>query len=229
MGVTIHYSGRLKSTALIEELVDEMVEVANANAWSYQILEGNETASMDVVDDEGEETSIEIPPLNGITVNAEDGEPIWMLFDPEGNLRTPMVTLMSVRDPEYFKDLKYHAFTKTQFAGVEFHIKLVNLLKYISDKYFEEWNVLDESKYYETGDRDELINCMAIIDKSMAALNEAFEAHGDNLVDKSEDEIKDFITQVLGNEAVNINVVKISDDPLDNIDLDELLNDDEEE
>ncbi len=42
--------------------------------------------------------------------------------------------------------------TKTQFAGREVHKKIIDLLKYLKEKYFSELNVYDEGQYWETGD-----------------------------------------------------------------------------
>lgn len=42
-------------------------------------------------------------------------------------------------------------FTKTQYAGLETHKLIIHLLKYLSEKYFRELEVIDEIYYWETG------------------------------------------------------------------------------
>ena len=49
------------------------------------------------------------------------------------------------------KKYLYMLSTKTQFAGSDLHKLIVHLLKYISKKYLKEFNVIDEGRYWETG------------------------------------------------------------------------------
>jgi hypothetical protein len=39
MGLTIHYSGKLKSAAQLTELIEEVKDIANTNEWKYFIFE----------------------------------------------------------------------------------------------------------------------------------------------------------------------------------------------
>ena len=45
---------------------------------------------------------------------------------------------------------------KTQFAGIEIHKLIIHLFKYLSNKYFTDFEVIDEGKYWETGDEEKL-------------------------------------------------------------------------
>ncbi len=204
MGVTIHYGGSLKSIDQLDDLVDEMVEVSDANQWKYQIIDTKKHSNLSKDDP--------LPHLKGISFGPEESESIWFTFNESGQLISPMVALFQQHQPIQTIDMDHHAFTKTQDAGPDFHIKIVNMMKYVANKYFDVWNVNDESNYYETQDREHLIECMGIIDRSLAALNDAFEVHGESMSNKSEDEIKDFIGKVLGSEALDIKVIKLSSD-----------------
>ena len=204
MGVTIHYGGRLKSIDLLDDLVDEMVEVSQANDWKYKVID---TKKHDIVND-----SDSLPQLKGISFGPEKSESIWFTFNESGVLLSPMVAMFQQHEPKKTKEMVHHAFTKTQSAGPDFHIMIVNIMKYVSNKYFSTWHVNDESQYYETENREHLIECMGIIDRSLAALNEAFEVHGEGMSDKSEEEIKDFIGKVLGGKALDIKVIKLGDE-----------------
>jgi len=204
MGVTIHYGGTIKSVDMVDDLVDEMVEVCTANNWDYQIVDTRKHKNTDPNDP--------LPHLKGISFGAERSESVWFTFNEVGLLLSPMVALFQQQEPEQTKSMHHHAFTKTQFAGPEYHIKLVKLLKYVADKYFDEWHVSDESDYYETGNEERLKQCMNLIDKSMAALSDAFDVHGEKMAGKSEDEIKDFIGKVLGDQALDIKVIKLGEE-----------------
>ena len=41
---------------------------------------------------------------------------------------------------------------KTQYAGIEIHKLIIHLLKYLSGKYLQDFKVIDEGEYWETGD-----------------------------------------------------------------------------
>jgi len=204
MGVTIHYGGSLKSINLLDNLIDEMVDISDANNWKYRIIDSRKQINV-----EGNE---ELPHLKGISFGPDEAESIWFTFIESGQLISPMVAMFQQHEPEQTKDMIHHAFTKTQSAGPDFHIKIVKIMKFVSNKYFSKWNVKDESQYYETENREHLVECMGAIDRSIAALNEAFEVHGESMSNKSEEEIKDFIGQVLGNEALDIKVIKLGNE-----------------
>jgi len=52
-------------------------------------------------------------------------------------------------DDKSSSDFLYMLFTKTQYAGKETHKLIINMLRYISQKYFSAFNVKDDSLYWE--------------------------------------------------------------------------------
>jgi hypothetical protein len=48
--------------------------------------------------------------------------------------------------------LIYSTSTKTQYAGIDAHIAIIKLLKYLSAKYLKDFTLSDEGYYWETGD-----------------------------------------------------------------------------
>ena len=55
-------------------------------------------------------------------------------------------------------DLVYTISVKTQFAGPQIHIVLVNLLRYLGQKYCSELQVSDEGGFWETNDEAVLLS-----------------------------------------------------------------------
>jgi hypothetical protein len=45
-------------------------------------------------------------------------------------------------------------FVKTQYAGVLIHQLIIQLFKYLNDKYFAQFEMSDDSHYWETGDEN---------------------------------------------------------------------------
>jgi len=109
MGVTIHYGGVLKSIAQIDELVEEIVEISNANEWQYQVIDTRNHKNTDPNDP--------LPHLKGISFGADETESVWFTFDNTGMLLSPMIAMFHQYEPEKTKNLDHHAFTKTQSAG----------------------------------------------------------------------------------------------------------------
>ena len=46
----------------------------------------------------------------------------------------------------------YMLSTKTQYTGIKTHMLIIHLLKYLTNKYFQEFHLSDEGNYWETGD-----------------------------------------------------------------------------
>ncbi len=200
MGVTLHYKGALKSPLLIDEIVNELIDISEAREWGYKVIKSKK----DSIPESG-------LILNGILVSPTDSEPISMTFLDDGRLISPMLSVFPPDDIKRFlEDDEYYAFTKTQLAGIEMHIEIVKLLKYLAAKYFDSWECKDDSEYYQTGDVEKLKETMGFIDSAMNALDEAFSEHGDSLNKDNPQEMIDFISSVLGVEDIEVKIINAS-------------------
>jgi len=128
MGVVIYFEGQLKS----ENDLAWVTTIANQFAEKYDF-------DSKIIDEKnkvlgrvrGEEEWDYEGAVRGIRLNiAEWAEPVWLEFDE--NL--------------YLQD-----FCKTQFADITTHVLLVELLRAIAPC-FEELDVFDEGKFWETND-----------------------------------------------------------------------------
>jgi 5'-deoxynucleotidase YfbR-like HD superfamily hydrolase len=64
--------------------------------------------------------------------------------------------------------------TKTQYAGSTIHKIIIHLLKYLSQKYFQDFELTDEGKYWETEDE-------TILEKNFKAYNDLVEGFVDSV------------------------------------------------
>lgn len=64
---------------------------------------------------------------------------------------------------------------KTQFAGWQIHLFVVQPLRYLSKKYFSEFNVSDEGRYWETNDEKILKQNFSRYDKLLNNASNTFE------------------------------------------------------
>jgi hypothetical protein len=150
MGLSFHYSGRIREYNKIDSLIEEVKDLCRDLNWTYDILDDDQ--------------------IKGIIVGVGESEPLWFTFVPDG--RTCNVINLQYTDPND----KYYSLcaVKTQYAGPEVHISMIKMLRYISEKYFSEIEVMDEGEYWETGDEENLRKIFArytmIIDAFAAKL-----------------------------------------------------------
>jgi hypothetical protein len=140
MGLSIHYSGQLKDAALLPLLVEEVEDIAKILDWTYTIfLRQYPNNKFETITSDND---------YGIMVSPPECEPVVFVFDYEGHLYSPWLK-------QYFTErfYIYNISTKTQFAGAETHIKVIELMRYFDKKYFKNFAMTDEGEYWETGDR----------------------------------------------------------------------------
>lgn len=134
MGLSIHYSGYISKKEMLDELIEEVTEICRELEWPSQIIHDSR--------------------IKGIFFAPEKSEGVFLTFTLEGRLLSPTNILIE----DYYdklgpdRELKYITSTKTQFAGIDAHIAIIKLLKYISNKYLEDFLMNDEGNYWETGD-----------------------------------------------------------------------------
>ncbi len=147
MGLSIHYNARFNKEADLAELIAEVRDIAEILKWDYFIF------------------SEEFPP--GETDNqSHDGDLYGIDFTPPGCESVSLCFLSNRRmsdivhlklygesDDEEERKYLYMLATKTQFADVSVHKAIIHLFRHLVDKnYFEEFNLIDEGEYWETGD-----------------------------------------------------------------------------
>ena len=87
-----------------------------------------------------------------------------------------MISIAEDCDPvrlEFDSDLYVQEFTKTQFAGVQVHMKVLELLKALRPL-FRDLSVEDEGEYWETGNLQGLAEHMNCAQKAIEAELEKF-------------------------------------------------------
>ncbi len=215
MGVSLHYKGKIKSIDMIPAMVAEVEDICKINNWSFEVFEKEAFRPLaekehildaflsDEVDDELKKPDIG---LRGITFRPhEEAENISLLFDKEGILKSVLIMLF----PEIQGHLKMPwSFTKTQFAGVEAHIKTVKLLVYLKGKYFKNFSIRDDGGYYPDEDVETLEKRMGFIDNAIETLNDIFEnANFEGNPDEVMGRIQDAISQSF--KEISIKIIRL--------------------
>ena len=145
MGLTVHYRGRIREYALVDELITEVANFAKNLSWRYHLLTPGINTPLKPVNQEDPEP---LPSVKGIILSPDKCEPIIFTFLDDGRICSPFFPPMEAED-----GLPY-MWTKTQYAGIEVHRSFVNLLRQLNEKYFSELVVVDEGQYWETNDEE---------------------------------------------------------------------------
>ncbi len=146
MGLTIHYSGSFWEKASLEEMILEVKDIADANHWKYHIFNRHFPEKNVAEPKDGSE-------LYGIVLYPENSEPLFLTFLSNRRMASPDV-LQAFKKPAKHPEgeYAYMLFVKTQYAGIETHRLIINLLRHLDKKYFADFRVKDEGKFWETND-----------------------------------------------------------------------------
>jgi hypothetical protein len=159
MGLSIHYSGRIRSYALVQILTDEVEDICKSLNWKHHIWEKKSTANDTAHINNPNFINYTPEDIKGITISPVACEPVDLTFFPSGILCS-VVKLMYNNTAT--NDLMVETIsTKTQYAGPDTHITVLNLLQYLKDKYFAVFELKDEGHYWETKDKKILLGRFA--------------------------------------------------------------------
>lgn len=193
MGVTIHYSGRLPDMSRLPQLTAAIRDAARQRDWPYQLVDERILGTAEILVirplgppqivqmDDGAEIEIEdigadyqSYPVDdrwrGVIVMPPDSEPLWLTFGRDGTLISYQASAESYRQPGNYLAVT-DLYTKTQYAGVQVHIGVCELLL-LSRGYGVELEVLDEGGYWETGDRVLLERKLGFLDSAIRQVGE---------------------------------------------------------
>jgi hypothetical protein len=157
MGLSIHYAGTLKEPNRLQEIVSEVADICDALHWAYDIV------------------SPELHlPVTGIGFCPPGSEPVWLSFSANGSLINPYSYLCGLDTPPTDADALEIVM---QYAGAETHMRLINLLRYLSQKYFDVFTLTDDSEYWESGNADKCRDWFEMFGNWMSEEEEARPLH----------------------------------------------------
>ena len=157
MGLSIHYSGTILKAELIKPLTEEVVDICSDMEWKFRIIEEEE--------------------INGVVFSPNDCEPISLTFNRDGRLLSPQnIMAKDIYDGITLdKELIFTTSTKTQYAGMDVHIAVNKLLRYLSNKYMKDFILKDEGHYWETNDEKVLEDQFYTYNSALNIVSEALQ------------------------------------------------------
>jgi hypothetical protein len=169
MGLSIHYSGRFNPSSSLNNMVEDVSDIITIYGWPFQVHETHflNTQFVDTYDNK----------LYGISFTPPNSETVSLCFLSNGRMSSGMRLLyFGVTSESPNEELLYALSTKTQFAGIQVHIFIIKLLKYLSKKYFIDFTLSDEGKYWETGDETLLAEIFATYNSFLDEVSNAFQS-----------------------------------------------------
>jgi hypothetical protein len=169
MGITIHYSGKLDDPRVLPDLLTTARHFCFQRKWKYFDIDDRIIGKLEdgtPVDDV----------MRGVVIQPHpENESVWLTFNQSGEL---CFYHADSKPSRYWK--QEGNFTKTQFAPIDVHMSICELLHLIRDKYFPGLEVNDEGEYWETGDPSVLADHLGSLNRLMDTLQQQFEKHDAN-------------------------------------------------
>ena len=148
MGLSIHFSGRLRNAEDLPSLLEEVRDVSEVYGWKYVIFNYNFPNDSFNSNDSFEK-------IYGINFTPTNCETVSLAFLSNGRMICPArIPFFAHSKDETERSYIYYISVKTQFAGVFNHQLLIRLLKHLNSKYLTDFNLSDESCYWETDDEN---------------------------------------------------------------------------
>jgi len=172
MGVTIHYRGKLDDVGRMDELTQELEDIAKSVGWTWHTLDDDWLIppNAKLVHKGGRAIIHGHLGLKGIElIPSGKSESLSFLFDAKGHLRSIM-NMILLCEGHLTPDEAWVS-TKTQFLSPDTHAWIAGLLKYLKKRYMTNLEVNDEGGFWETGDREALAEKMRFLNEKIAWLS----------------------------------------------------------
>lgn len=183
MGITIHYNGTLDDPRVLPDLLAAARHFCFQRKWKYLDVDDRiiGTVERTVIDKEDAKThttyyaTTKAPiddTLRGVIIQPHpESEAVWLTFNQQGEL----CFYHAQTQPGHYWE-QAGGFTKTQFAPLDVHISICELLALIRDKYFPTLRVVDEGEYWETRDPARLAERFKTLNALMDQVGNALSA-----------------------------------------------------
>jgi len=195
MGLSIYYKGNFNKNSSLEELIEEVKDIAEIQNWKYHIFDQEFPAQN--TDEENWSD------LYGICFTPPGCETVDIVFNNQGKMTNLFMFFYFNNNPGTGKPENiYDIAVKTQYAGIEIHKLIIHLFKYLEKKYFTAFEMTDEGCYWETGDeiklKERFDRYNFIVDSVAGSFNDFPKLDNENM--------EDYLSRILKEIAKNKNL-----------------------
>lgn len=187
MGLSFHYSGRIANPASLPDLIEEVQDIAKAFNWKYFIF-----------DRQFPENTIGKPDYNqriyGICFTPPECETIDICFLSNGRMSSAShLQFFGKTDVQEEREYLYMLSVKTQYAGIETHKFVIQFFRHLNTKYFADFTMSDEGRYWETNDE----NILKATFKRYTELIDGFASALENYPIKTGEDIESYFIRLI--------------------------------
>jgi len=150
MGLSFHYSGRIANPEFLPELIEEIEDIAKVFNWKYFVFER-----------QFPDNTVGNPNYNqhlyGICFTPTNCETIDICFLSNGRMSSAEhLQFWGKTNEQPERDYLYMLSVKTQYAGSDVHLFVIQLFRYLNVKYLADFKLSDDGRYWETNDESVL-------------------------------------------------------------------------
>jgi hypothetical protein len=146
MGLSFHYSGRIANPTSLSELIEEIEDIVKVYDWKYFVFDRKFPDNTIGKDDYNQS-------IYGICFTPPNCETIDVCFLSNGKMSSlSHLKFYGKTDMQDEREYLYMLSVKTQYAGIELHMFIIQLFRYLNTKYFADFKISDEGQYWETND-----------------------------------------------------------------------------
>lgn len=173
MGVTIHYNGKLDNPRVLDDLLITAKRFCREHNWKFHEIDDRIIGKVErwIPSDDEEirtQTSRIDDRQRGLLIHPHpESETVWLTFNQAGEL---CFYLPESESGHYWENKLL--FTKTQFAPLDVHMAICDLLHLIQDKHFPSLQFSDEGEYFETRDLKRLAEKISFLNNVMDRLEQ---------------------------------------------------------
>lgn len=146
MGLSFHYSGRIANPDSLPELIEEIEDIAKVFNWKYFVFERQFPKNTIGKHEYNQK-------LYGICFTPTNCETVSICFLSNGRMSSAAhLQYWGRTDEQPERDYLYMLSVKTQYAGSDVHLFVIQLFRYLNDKYLADFMMSDEGGYWESND-----------------------------------------------------------------------------
>ena len=187
MGLSFHYSGQLAKPEYLPEIIEEVKQVCEVYKWKYIILnpafpEESDFSQAKFIDN-----------IYGIIFSPPGCETVAVSFLSNGKMSSPWLLKFYENDKQSnATGILYKLSVKTQFSNPGIHMVLIKLFRYLSERYFFNFQMIDEAEYWETNNEN-------VLNRNFAKYNTLFDNFSLGLASiapKKEETLVNYLTRI---------------------------------
>lgn len=148
MGLSFHYSGSIAKPEYLNGLIQEVRDIVSVLGWKYLVHENQFPEELFGQPDYNNS-------IYGISFTPPQCETVSISFLSNGRISDLNHLLFFGRtEKQAEQKYLYMLSVKTQYAGVVVHQFVIHLFRHLNKKYFVDFSLIDEGKYWETSDEE---------------------------------------------------------------------------